>query len=179
VWLVTLAGGWGNGGVLFDEYHHGFGQKRSATALAMDFARTPYGWCVLQLLAAGALFVFGHHRRFGRISERPAPARRSPLEQIDARAGLFQAASARQLAVDAILQQLLAEMSGPLGRFSDLGALRRHLLARTRSSRLEALFDRLQTLYDRVQADEPLSDAQLVEIGRIAGQIPTEVLGER
>ncbi|MGH7815950.1 MAG: DUF4350 domain-containing protein, partial [Candidatus Binatia bacterium] len=71
VWLVTLAAAWGNGMALFDEYHHGFGEKRSAASLAWAFSKTPWGWCLWQIAAAGLLYIFVYRRRFGRISEPP------------------------------------------------------------------------------------------------------------
>ena len=44
VWLVTLAAGWGEGKILFDEYHHGFGEKRGTGELIRAFLVTPWGW---------------------------------------------------------------------------------------------------------------------------------------
>src|SRR6185369_12130042 len=96
VWLVSLAAGWG-GKVLFDEYHHGFGQKRGTGELTRAFFMTPWGWSVLQVVFAGCLYIFVYRRRFGRIKELPSPNRASPLELVHARAGVLQVAAAQGL----------------------------------------------------------------------------------
>src|SRR5262245_2527768 len=119
VWLVGLVAAWSNGSVLFDEYHHGFGQKRATAALTRAFLMTPWGWCVLQLAAAGLLYIFAYRRRFGRISEQAPANRSSSLELIDARAGVFQAAAARKLAAELIIQNLFQTLTKFQGKSLD------------------------------------------------------------
>ena len=118
VWLIDLAAAWGNGRTLFDEYHHGFGQKRDTVELSRAFLMTPWGWCVLQVAAAGMLYLFAYRRRFGRIREPPPANRASPLELLDARAGVFQAAAAQTLSAELIVQQLCQSVTRSQGKTS-------------------------------------------------------------
>lgn len=170
VWLVGLAAAWGTGKVLFDEYHHGFGQKRGAIALTSAFLRTPWGWCFLQLLAAGLLYVFVYRRRFGRIQEALLKHRASPLELVEARAGVLRVARAQGLAADLIVQHLGANLGKARGKAAAAN-LNRELehLAQSRGAAAPATI--LQVLFARVQKGERLSDREFVELGRTAGEI--------
>ena len=49
VWLVTVCATWGNGKVMINEFHHGFGTKRGLLSLLRQFVRTPWGWDLLYL----------------------------------------------------------------------------------------------------------------------------------
>ena len=171
VWLVSLAAGWGAGKILFDEYHHGFGQKRSTVELAYIFFMTPWGWCVLQLVAAGLLYVFVYRRRFGRIKEPILPNRASPLELVEARAGVLRVAAAQGLAADLIVQHLCANLSKTHGKSVDAVNLNLELehLAKSRGTASPAAA--LHALFARVQKGERLSDREFVELGRTAGEI--------
>jgi hypothetical protein len=171
VWLVNLAAGWVNGKILFDEYHHGFGQKRGAWQLTRAFFTTPWGWCVLQLVAAGLLYVFVYRRRFGRIRELPAPKRASPLELVEARAGVFQVAAAQGLAADLIVQHLSQNLGKAHGKTIDSGNLGQELQNLTGGHGANAPAAALHALFAKVRAGERLSDSQFVELGRAAGEI--------
>lgn len=171
VWLVTLAAAWGNGMVLFDEYHQGFGAKRNAASLAWALSKTPWGWCLWQIIAAGLLYFFVYRRRFGRISEPPLPEHSSPLELADARAGIFQAAGAQRLAVELIMQNLSLELSQSRGKVIDAATLNpqsgKHLLSRDSADRLAEL----QTLSAKIVRGERLSEREFTAVGRLAGAL--------
>lgn len=170
VWLVRLAAAWGNGKILFDEYHHGFGQKRGTAELTRAFLITPWGWCVLQIGAAGLLYVFGYRRRFGRIRELPAPHRASPLELVQARAGVLKVAAAQGLAADLIVQHVCQHLGKAHGKTLDSANLHQELanLARNRGTASSAA---LRALFAKVKNGERLSDKEFVELGRTAGEI--------
>ena len=162
VWLVTLAAAWGNGVTYFDEYHHGFGVQKSAVSLAWAFAKTPWGWCVGQIAAAGLLYIFVYRRRFGRISEAPAATHSNPLELVDARAGIFHAAGAQRLAAQSIMQNLSQELSQAHGRTIDVARLHEY----AGKSLAE-----LQTLAAKTERDEKLSEREFIQLGRLAGAV--------
>lgn len=174
VWLVNLVAGWGNGRVLFDEYHHGFGEKPGTTSLAGAFAATPWGWCLGQITAAGLLYIFCYRRRFGRISEPPILQRSDPLDQVDARAGIFAAAGARQLAGQLIVQNLSQELSQALGRKIDV--TRDDALANRKRATPAAssLWAELRALTDKVERNESLTEREFIQLGRLAGAIAHE-----
>jgi hypothetical protein len=171
VWLVTVAAGWGNQKILVDEYHHGFGQKRSAAALTWAFVKTPWGWSILQMVAAGLLYLFGYRRRFGRISESPPAARTSVLELVDARAGIFQAAAAQPLAVELIIQNLAHELAQACGKPLDISQLSDKLAALDNTRISAEQFRRLHLLSSKATKGEKLTDQEFVEVGRIAGEL--------
>ncbi len=169
VWLVSLVAGWGNGRVLFDEYHHGFGAKRSAASLAWAFSKTPWGWCLWQIVAAGLLYTFVYRRRFGRVSEPPTFERSSPLDLVDARAGIFRAAHAQRLATQLIMQNLSQELSQAHGRTIDVATLR---APSAMNFPTQNFFDRLtdlQALAARAERNESLSEREFIEVGRLSG----------
>jgi hypothetical protein len=171
VLLITLAGGWRNGKVLVDEYHHGFGQQRSAAALTWAFMKTPWGWCVLQIAAAGLLYAFGYRRRFGRISEPPPSERSSPLELVEARAGVFQAAAAQNLATEMIVQNLSQELARAYDKpvnISDLNQQPQGAIKSALSAERRAIF---RDLSGKAARGEKLTDREFIEVGRIAGEM--------
>ena len=171
VWLVTLAGGWGNGKALVDEYHHGFGQQRSTVALTWAFLKTPWGWCVLQVAAAGLLYVFGYLRRFGRVSEPLLPGRSSPLELVEARAGVFQTAGARGLAAELIVQNVSQDLAKAHGKPVDVSELSHELEVMDKSNSSAKRVAALRALSGKAARGEKLTDQEFVDLGRVAGQI--------
>ena len=170
VWLVSLAAAWANGKILFDEYHHGFGDKRSTIELTRAFLMTPWGWCSLQVAAAGLLYAFVYRRRFGRISEPPMPERTSSLELVEARAGLLQAAAARGLAAELIVQNLCQDLTKAHGRAVDIANLS-HELDRAAKNGATIQTAALQALLTKIQTGAPLNDQELINVGRSAGEI--------
>jgi hypothetical protein len=171
VWLVTLAAAWGNGRVIFDEYHHGFGAQRSAATLAWAFSQTPWGWCLWQIAAAGLLYLFLCQRRFGRISEPPEPDHSSPLEIIDARAGIFQAAAAKRLAANLIMQNLSHELSQSHGRIVEVATLNPQAEKNLAIENHIGRWAELQSLVAKVESGEALSEREFIAIGKLAGTL--------
>jgi hypothetical protein len=173
VWIVTLAAGWGNRGVLFNEYHHGFGQKRSAGDLTWAFLKTPWGWCVSQFALAGLLYLFGYRRRFGRLSEPPID-RTSPLDLVNARGGLLQAAAAQGLAVELIAQNFCYEWAKVCGRPIDLSTLRDGEGFPGRIGDFDHQLTAFRALVSKAERRERLSDREFIEVGGIAGRMLTD-----
>lgn len=172
VWLVNLAAGWGNGRILFDEYHHGFAQKRGAAELTWAFLATPWGWCLLQVAAAGLLYIFGYQRRFGNVREPPAPHRASPLDLLEARAGVLQAATAQALATELIVQHLCHESAKTRHKPADSAHPGDELARLSSAVNIPAA---LQALYNRVKNGERLSDREFIELARYAGETVKEL----
>ena len=171
VWLVSLAAGWGSARVLFDEYHHGFGQKRGTGELTRAFFMTPWGWSVLQVVFAGGLYLFVYRRRFGRIKELPSPDRASPLELVHARAGVFQVAAAQGLAADLIVQHLCQNLGKAHGKSIDGADLGRELETLAKAHGSAAPFTVLRDLFAKVKSGVRLNDREFIELGRTAGEI--------
>lgn len=171
VWLVGLVASWGDGRVRFDEYHHGFGEKQSAASLAWAFAATPWGWCLGQITAAGLLYIFGYRRRFGRVSEPPVFVRANPLDQVDARAGIFSAAKAQRLATQLMLQNLSQELSQAQGRNIDVTNLDAQAAKKLASQTVPEYLAELKSLAAKAERGENLSERELITIGRLAGMI--------
>lgn len=170
VWLVSLAAAWGEGKILFDEYHHGFGEKRGTGQLIRAFLMTPWGSSVLQLSAAALLYLFVYRRRFGRISEPPLPSRASPLELVNARAGFLQAAAAQGLAAELIVQDLCRNLTPRRRKISD-GADLTAELASLPTGGGTAQLATLRALLKKTQTGERLSDRELIEFGAAAGDL--------
>ena len=171
VWLVGLATTWANGRVLFDEYHHGFGQKRGTAELTRAFLMTPWGWCVLQFAAAGLLYIFAYRRRFGRISEPLMANRASSLELLEARAGVFQTAAARGLAAQLIVQNLYQALTKSHGKSVDAAHLSGELATLAQSGGAGKYSASLQSMTEKLRGGARLSDRELIEIGQTAGEI--------
>ena len=169
VWLVSLVAAWGDGRVLFDEYHHGFGDKRSAASLAWDFSKTPWGWCLWQIAAAGLLYIFVYRRRFGRVSEPPTLERSSPLDLVDARAGIFRAAGAQRLATQLMVQNLSQELSQAYGRKIDVTTITAQSARNFPSQNFFAQLTDLQGLAAKAERNQPLSEREFIEVGRLTG----------
>jgi hypothetical protein len=112
-----------------------------------------------------------YRRRFGRIKEPLSPNRASPLELIEARAGVLRVAGARGLAADLIVQHLCANLSKTHSKTVDAANLRGELAHLAQSRGAAAPATTLHALFARVQKGERLSDREFVELGRTAGEV--------
>ena len=173
VWLVTLCADWGNGRVAIDEYHHGFSQKRGSFELTLAFLGTPWGWATAQLFLAGLLYAVLFRKRMGRVSDPPAGKPRSPMQLLEARAGLLQSAEAQRLAADLICQQLSVQLD-PLRRMSsDWQKSLKKMRAQHSDERTVDLLDRLEGHYQSIANPSTPSkgESELFMLARIAGQL--------
>ena len=168
VWLVTVCAAWGNGKVMINEFHHGFGAKRGLVSLLGQFLRTPWGWVGLQASLAGILYVYGHMRRFGRIDDPPPPPCARAAELIAARSGLFAAARARHLAVELLHQHLNYTLSQRVGYAVTLDDAATRTRLSAHSTDLAASLDRYMALATPALHGTPISDQALVQIGQYA-----------
>lgn len=115
VWLIGLM----KGKVRFDEYHHGFGDRAGLLTNILRFLGTAWGLAFGQLALAGILSVTWMRSRLGRPVRRLDRHIQEPLLLMEARAGLFESARARHLALEQItgdlkherLQELLQKKS--------------------------------------------------------------------
>jgi hypothetical protein len=111
VWWTRICLGWGNGNVAFDEYHHGFSERRGFGSLAGAFLLTPWGWFTLQSMFAGGLFMLLTQRRLGRIYEKPSPKKRETLKLLQARASMLRHAKPTRLSAQWIVHALALDLT--------------------------------------------------------------------
>jgi len=113
LFVRTAADAAGGKPVWFDEYHHGFESGAGVVRGTVRFLLGDrWGHAALQVTVAllGMLLLFG--RRFGAPLPPPPVRRRSPLEHVEALAGAYQQAGAR----DTARRLLLAGLARRLGR---------------------------------------------------------------
>lgn len=89
-----------SGPIVFDEYHHGFGNDRNR--LISYFSGTPVIAILLQVAALAAFVLFSRGRRFARPLPSVEPDRLSKLEYVSAMAQLQGRTKAFDLAVENI-----------------------------------------------------------------------------
>jgi len=113
LFIRTVADAAGGKTLWFDEYHHGFQGGGGVVSGTVHYLLSErWGHAALQVTVAllGLLLLFG--RRFGAPLPPPAMRRRSPLEHVEALAGAYQQAGAR----DTARRLLLAGLARRLGR---------------------------------------------------------------
>jgi len=174
VWMADRTSEWSDAGasrVLIDEYHHGFGDRRSILSLIGAFLVLPWGFMSMQLALAGLIFLLGTRRRFGRPVEELPVERTSPIETVEALGGLFEAAQARVLCVRSIHQYLNLQLSGLFGYTIDISnpAVRERIAKR--SSIAADDLDAYASAVKRAIDDEAASDSELIRIAREATKI--------
>jgi hypothetical protein len=157
--------------VLFDEYHQGFATRRGFFTLIGLFLSSPWGFLCMQLALAGAIYIFGCKRRFGKIVEEVPVERTSPIEAAEALGGLFQTAQAQVLSVRSIHQHLNMELSTLLGHRVDIlnSESRERIARRSRMERaeLDAYAETVAAAVQQVSG----RDGDLLRIARTATNI--------
>lgn len=170
VWIAVRTSEWADT-ILIDEYHHGFGQRRDMMPLFGAFLLSPWGFVCMQLALAGAIFMLGTRRRFGRPIEELPLERTSPIEAVEALGGLFETARARVLSVRTIHQYLNVQLTALFGFAIDLSnpAVRERIASRSslRREELDSYAHAVKLAID----GEVLSDAELIRIAREATMI--------
>lgn len=111
VWWTRICHDWGNGRVAFDEYHHGFAERRGFSSLAGDFIRTPWGWFTLQAMLAGGAFMLLTKRRLGRIYEMPVANTRETLKLLQARSSMLAQAQPTRLSAQWVAHTLALDLT--------------------------------------------------------------------
>jgi hypothetical protein len=173
VWLVRTALSWGNGRLLFDEYHHGFEKTRGTLALTFSFLASSWGLAFAQLLLAGLLALWMRGARFGPLIEPPPARPPDPLARLDALAGLLETAKAEEFALRNLHQHLLRRLwQLRYGALQPTGHSDIEELVLTRRPRAQKL-DRYLSLVRR-RKEGPGNEADLVEAARLAGEILEE-----
>jgi hypothetical protein len=141
--LGLLAGRYG--GVIFEEYHHGFGPSGSLAGAAFHWSTTsPWGWAAWQLAVVGLLALLIGAVRFGPVRRVLTRKRRSPLEHVRALATALSAAGGHDEAIGAMVKGLrrrLAPTGVPSG--GDWRAWLRRLDLSTASPRARAALTNL------------------------------------
>lgn len=123
LWLVRKVEEWGDGQVLFDEFHQGLGEQEGLLPLLRRFFFSRWGLPFLQLTVAGVLYLLVTRRRLGRVVHEVAHKKSDPLLLVKARAGLFEAAKARSVAVDRMCHELSYQLKSNVGKPADLERL--------------------------------------------------------
>ncbi|HSR70113.1 MAG TPA: DUF4350 domain-containing protein [Acidobacteriota bacterium] len=175
IWLVRTAASYRGGQVAFDEYHHGFGSRRRMVSLLWDFATTPWGWMCLQITLALLAYLLIFQARFGRVEEAPPPRRASPLEWIDARAGLLQAAGAGRLCARWMHRSLALRLSRSVGYSVDIDEERvQRKLSLGEHSRARSFRDYLLH-WRNLPQEGTVTPQQLTELAQAAGKLAQEL----
>ena len=171
VWLAGICARW-EGGVLFDEYHHGFGQRRGLAVLIGVFLVSPWGLACLQLVLAGIVYILGTKRRFGKPVEELPVERTAPTETVEALGSLLEAARARVLAARTIQQYLNVQLSGLLGYRVDVSdpEIRERLAGRGDLDRATDLEEFVQAV-DHLSASGLSPDEALIRVAVTATSI--------
>jgi hypothetical protein len=100
--------------VVFEEYHHGYGEAGSLSALTIDWSRrSPWGRLVWQAAAVGLLALLCGAVRFGPPRPGIPRARRSPLEHLRALASALASARGHDVAIGAMVRGLRRRLVPP------------------------------------------------------------------
>ncbi|HNQ88865.1 MAG TPA: DUF4350 domain-containing protein [Verrucomicrobiota bacterium] len=179
VWLAALCAQGRPGPLAFDEYHHGFGEVRSLANLTLGFLSTPWGWMVLQGLAAGGGYALLYRRRMGRVTEPPPPSLQRASNLIDARAGLLEAAHAQSLAAECVVQHLGHQLGSRGGTATDWAEFFRQAAARANDPDRQRRFAELVRCYEACRRGGPEAEAALAPLCRVTGEIQQDISHER
>jgi hypothetical protein len=149
--------------ILFDEYHHGFGND--SNQLLAWFRGTPWPLIALQGGLICLLLWYSQSRRFSRPLPLPETDRHAPLEFVDSMASLQQTAEARDLAIENIYPRFRTRLCRRLGLSSR--ATNEQIIERLHLFKLPLAVDQLrQTLLEAelVLQGQSLTDQQLITI---------------
>lgn len=152
--------------VIFDEYHHGFGRRRSIWTAAWSWMlNTPAGWLLLQLLAVALFAVAVTAVRFGPALNVVVRERRSAIEHLDALAVGLQGARGWRTATTLIIEGLRRRLSrgATLRRLSEgnLQVWLDTLMLATASPEARAQVARLRQLAREQRGEEDVLDTAL------------------
>lgn len=101
------------GPIYFDEFHHGFRERRTLAALLF---RPPLLWVTLQVLLALALLLHAASRRFGTpVPLVPAVRHRASVEYVTAMASLYRRGKAVDLMLERLSKGFRREVTRSLG----------------------------------------------------------------
>jgi hypothetical protein len=115
------------GGVLWDEYIHGYRQT-----LASSIAHSPAKWLALQLTLLGLAVVATFSRRSGPICKPASDVRLSPIEFVQTLGGLYETAGTASVAVDICYQRFRYWLTRRLGVASNISVADLELAVRDR-----------------------------------------------
>jgi hypothetical protein len=115
------------GGVLWDEYIHGYRQT-----LASSIAHSPVKWLVLQLTLLGLAVLATFSRRSGPICKPASDVRLSPIEFVQTLGGLYEHAGTASVAVDICYQRFRYWLTRRLGVASNISVADLELAVRDR-----------------------------------------------
>lgn len=141
--------------VLFDEYHHGYGQDGSIRDAVLDWTRrSPWGWAIWQLLVVGVLFLLTRAIRFGPIEPAVQRERRSSLEHVNALAAALSAAHGSDQAIALTVSGLRRRLSPNAPVRGNLDQWLSDLRGRVNTTRQQELVEKLQQLMRPGKAPE-------------------------
>ncbi len=157
----------GDGRVVFDEYHHGFGSEQNR--FIEYFAGTPALAILLQVVGLGALVLFSRSRRFARPVPEPESDRLSKLEYVSAMAELQRRTRAYDLAMENIFTDFRRRVTRHFG--VDNRQTSRTRLAELIAAKTGQNAEELTTLFATCEAivhGEPTREREILELtGRI------------
>lgn len=171
---LNLFAGKPQGGIAFDEYHHGYGAAGGGGLMAY-FSGTPVPWMMWQGALIVALVVYSFGRRFGR----PVPLRRerrtTNLEFVSSMANITRLARATDLAI----QNIYSEFRNRLCRYSglpskaDTGKLASAAARRAKMDERE--LRRLLARCEEVSRGRQISDGELLNLVARMREIETDL----
>jgi hypothetical protein len=108
-------------GILFDEYHHGYGAESGGRSLWQAIG-TAARACALYLLAAFLLVIYNANRRFGAMKRIAIPTSRPSTEYVSSMGALYRRAGAARVALDVIRTAFVRDISNRLDLTPDASA---------------------------------------------------------
>lgn len=159
-----------NGGIEFDEYHHGFTGERSIMGYA---SRYGLQWAIAQGIFALGLWSFAL-RRFGQVQESVEETQRAGADYLLAMARIYRLGGHRGHAAQALVRGALRSLQGltPLGRRGDVAQVAASLDAMGQNE----LAHELRAIDARARSGD-LDDAALLSLARRAAHLRARAAG--